>query len=223
MQNNDIIFGTDFFSLEDELAIQEDKLELREGELREVAVLFADIKGFSSISNLFDAETIHKKMDEIMKIFTKCIVFYGGVVDKYMGDGIMALFGAKKATEQDTERSIHAALKMQQQLNLYNSLLARQPGFENLSLGLRIGINTGLVSVGKIGQSRGEEFTVYGPQVNLASRMESNAPVNRIMMPAHTKKLVERIFDFEHQGSVQVKGFEEPINAWLVVGAKLES
>lgn len=90
-----------------------------------------------------------------MKIFTRCIAFYGGFVDKYMGDGIMALFGAKKATEHDTQRAILSALKMQEQLRLYNSLLAREPGFEHLELGLRIGINTGLVSVGKVGQSLG--------------------------------------------------------------------
>lgn len=223
MIDNDFVFGADFFSLDVEEEQSAQKLELREGELREVAVLFADIKGFSSISNLFDAETIHKKMDEIMKIFTRCIVFYGGVVDKYMGDGIMALFGAKKASEQDTERSIHAAIKMQQQLQLYNTLLSRQPGFENLSLGLRIGINSGLVSVGKIGQDRGDEFTVYGPEVNLASRMESNAPVNEIMMPQSTKKLVERIFEFDYVGPVTVKGFSEPIESWVVKGPKLDA
>lgn len=223
MDKDDLIFGGDFFDLESEEDASTQKLELREGELREVAVLFADIRGFSSISNLFDAETIHKKMDEIMKIFTRCIVFYGGVVDKYMGDGIMALFGARKATEQDTERAIHAAIKMQQQLQLYNSLLSRQPGFETLELGLRIGINTGLVSVGAIGEKRGDEYTVYGPEVNLGSRMESNAPVNRIMMPLGTKKLVDRIFDFDHNGPVTVKGFSEPVDTWLVKGPKQDS
>ena len=74
MDKDDLIFGGDFFDLESEEDASTQKLELREGELREVAVLFADIRGFSSISNLFDAETIHKKMDEIMKIFTVCIV-----------------------------------------------------------------------------------------------------------------------------------------------------
>ncbi|MCB5252639.1 MAG: adenylate/guanylate cyclase domain-containing protein [Candidatus Cloacimonadaceae bacterium] len=216
---DEIFFGPDFLSDEAEVA----QLSLKEGELREVSVLFADIKGFTSISNLFEPEIIHGKMDEIMKIFSRCINFYGGFVDKYMGDGIMALFGAKKATEQDTQRSILAAIKMQEQLTLYNKLLAREPGFENLELGLRIGINTGLVSVGKVGQSREGDFTVYGPEVNLASRMESNAPVNRIMLPKSAMQLVDDIFDFESYGPVSVKGMDEPIDCWLVIGQKTEA
>lgn len=217
--DEDLFFEADFLSDDEE----KKKLSLKEGELREVSVLFADIKGFTSISNLFEPEVIHGKMDEIMKIFSRCINFYGGFVDKYIGDGIMALFGAKKATEQDTQRCVLAALKMQEQLQLYNKLLGREPGFENLQLGLRIGINTGLVSVGKVGQSREGDFTVYGPEVNLASRMESNAPVNRIMMPKATMQLVEHSFDFESQGPVSVKGMPEPVDCYLVLGQKTES
>lgn len=217
MIDTELFFGADFFG-ED----QEPKLSLKEGELREVAVLFADIKGFTNISNLFAPEVIHLKMDEILKIFSRSINFYGGFVDKYIGDGVMALFGAKKASEQDTQRAILAAIKMQEQLKLYNSLLSREPGFEELELGLRIGINTGLVSVGKVGESREGDFTVYGPQVNLASRMESNAPVNRIMMPRETKELVDSVFEFEHRGEVMVKGMDDPIDCWLVTGQKIE-
>lgn len=223
MQDKELIFGGDFFDLEETLEPNTDKLQLREGELREVAVLFADIRGFSSISNLFDAETIHKKMDEIMKMFSKCISFYGGFVDKYMGDGIMALFGAKSASEHDTERAVLAALKMQQQLRLYNSLLSRQPGFESVELGVRVGINTGMVSVGKVGEDREGDFTVYGPEVNLASRMESNAPVNRIMLPEKASQLVSRSIAFEPAGLKLVKGFAEPIECYLVLGPKLEA
>ena len=218
MVGDDLFFGSDFLH-EDE---EPQSLSLKEGELREVSVLFADIKGFTNISNLFEPEVIHGKMDEIMKIFSRCINFYGGFVDKYIGDGVMALFGAKKASEHDTERCILAAIKMQDQLRLYNDLLRREPGFESLELGLRIGINTGIVSVGKVGESREGDFTVYGPEVNLASRMESNAPVNRIMLPAATQKIVEHIFEFEHQGLVNVKGMDEAIDCWLVVGQKTE-
>nr|MDK2850936.1 adenylate cyclase [Candidatus Cloacimonadota bacterium] len=215
---DELFFGPDFLSEEDDAP----KFSLKEGELREVSILFADIKGFTNISNLFEPEVIHEKMDEVMKIFSKCINFYGGFVDKYIGDGIMALFGAKQATEQDTQRAVLAAIKMQEQLRLYNKLLNRQPNFESLELGLRIGINTGLVSVGKVGESREGDFTVYGPQVNLASRMESNAPVNRIMMPASTMHLVENIFDFENLGPIMVKGMDDPVDCWLVKGQKIE-
>ena len=223
MIDDELIFGSDFFDLDEELAPTSDKLHLRAGELREVTVLFADIHGFSSISNLFDAETIHRRMDEIMKIFTRCISFYGGFVDKYMGDGIMALFGAKTATEQNTERAILTALKMQEQLRLYNKKLKQQPGFENVDMGVRIGINAGLVSVGKVGEDREGDFTVYGPEVNLASRMESNAPVNRIMLPEKTMLAVQRNFEFEDAGFKSVNGFSEPQHCYIVLGPRLDS
>ena len=221
--NDDLFgFGTDFFDLELDNRKNQEKLRLKEGELREVTMLFADIRGFTNLSTHYQPEVIHDKMDEIMKIFSRCITFYGGFVDKYMGDGIMALFGAKKATEQDTERAILAALKMQQQLRLYNSLLNRQEAFRDVTLGLRIGINTGLVSVGKVGESREGDFTVYGPEVNLASRMESNAPVNEIMLPFKTMQITEHIFEFEPRGPISVKGIEEAVDCWLVRGIKKE-
>ncbi len=223
MVENELLFGGDFFDLEESMLSTADSLKLKEGELREVAVLFADIKGFSSISNLFDAETIHRKMDEIMKLFSRCITYYGGFVDKYMGDGIMALFGARIASEQDTERAIMAALKMKQQLKQYNQMLKKQAGFESLELGIRIGINTGLVSVGKVGEDREGDFTVYGPEVNLASRMESNAPVNEIMLPVGTMKQVQRSFEFQPIGFKSVKGFDQPIECFIVISPKLEA
>jgi len=223
MSDNDILFSVDLFDLEQDNQAQKEKFRLREGELREVTILFADIRGFTSLSTHYAAETVRDRMDELMKIFSRCITFYGGFVDKYIGDGIMALFGAKKASEQDTERAIRAALKMQQQLQLYNQRLRQQPGFEQVDLGLRIGINTGVVSVGRIGEEREGDFTVYGPEVNLASRMESNAPVGGIMLPDSTRKLVEHVFEFEHLGPRQVKGIDTPVDCWQPLRLKLES
>lgn len=216
----DLIFGTGFFGLDEDNLTQKRKLQLREGELREVTVLFADIKGFTNLSSRLDPEVIHARMDELLKVFSRCVTFYGGFVDKYIGDAIMALFGAKKASEQDTERAIRAGLKMLEQLKLYNQKLRQQPGYEDVELSVRVGINTGTVSVGRVGESREGDFTVYGPEVNLASRMESNAPVGRIMLPLATKKLVEQIFEFEHLGPRQVKGIDQPVDCWSPLGLK---
>ncbi len=211
--------GDIFDSLQHDLVIDLDhpKLTLTEGERREVSVLFADVKGFTSMSSKLDPEVVHKRMDEIMRIFSKCVTFYGGFVDKYVGDCIMALFGAKVASEQDTERAVLTALKMSQQLALYNALLKTKPGFEDIQLGVRVGINTGLVSVGKVGEAREGDYTVYGNTVNLASRMESNAPVNRIMLAAETMRIVESRFEFEHLGPIRVKGIEKPVDCYLVL------
>ncbi len=158
-----------------------------------------------------------------MKIFTRCIVFYGGVVDKYMGDGIMALFVREKPRSKIQNALSTRQSRCNNSFSFTTPCSLPQPGFETLELGLRIGINTGLVSVGSIGEQRGDEYTVYGPEVNLGSRMESNAPVNRIMMPLGTKKLVDRIFDFDHNGPVTDKGFSAPIDTWLVIGPKQDS
>ena len=217
---DDQFFDSGFFGLEDDNLTQKRKLQLREGELREVTVLFADIKGFTNLSSRLDPEVIHARMDELLKVFSRCVTFYGGFVDKYIGDAIMALFGAKKASEQDTERAIRAGLKMLEQLQLYNHNLRQMPGYEDVELSVRIGINTGLVSVGRVGESREGDFTVYGPEVNLASRMESNAPVGRIMVPDTTKKLVEQIFEFEPLGLKQVKGIDKAVDCWSPLGLK---
>lgn len=215
---DDFILDSSFFAWEEDNLSRKQKHQLREGELREVTMLFADIRGFSDISSFLDPEIVHIRMDELMKIFSRCVTFYGGFVDKYIGDAIMALFGAKQASEHDSERAIRAALKMFEQLKLYNSKLRQIPEFEGLDLNMRIGINTGIVSVGKVGQSREGDFTVYGTEVNKASRLESNAPVGRIMVSGHTKDLVDEVFEFEYLGAKELKGIAGKVECWSPIG-----
>ncbi len=206
----------DLFEHELLIDIEEPQLRLEEGERREVTVLFADVKGFTKLSQKLDPEEVHRRMNEIMKIFTRCITMYGGYVDKYIGDCIMGLFGAKKASEQDTQRAILAGLMMTSQLKLYNKLIRQKGLSHGIEFNIRVGINTGLVHVGKMGQERVGDYTVIGSPANLASRMESNAPVGRIMLPVDTMKTVEHLFDFERVGFVDVKGYDEPIECYLV-------
>ncbi|MCD4819445.1 MAG: tetratricopeptide repeat protein [Candidatus Cloacimonetes bacterium] len=198
------------------------KLKLKEGERRQVSILFADLKGFTSLSENLDSEEVHTILDEILQVFTKCIEHYGGDIDKYEGDLVMAHFGAIKASERDTERAISSALLMIQQLQKFNRKLKRFPKTKNVRLDVRIGINTGNVTTGKVGKKRQYDFTVYGSAVNLASRMESNAPLNRIMVPEEAKELVKDIFDFDDFGEIQVKGIQRPISVFLVKNRKKE-
>ena len=112
----------DFNQLFDDVLLNIDKVDdqtvkLKEGERRMVAVLFADIKGFTSLSETLDHEEVQTLVDQLMKIFSRCVEFHGGYVDKYSGDQIMALFGAKAASEVDTQRSINTALLMLKKLN----------------------------------------------------------------------------------------------------------
>lgn len=195
-------------------------IELHEGERREVSILFADIKGFTALSERLDPEQVRMILDKLLKLFTLCIKQYGGYVDKYEGDLVMALFGAKVATEQDTERAIHAALQMLDKLKQFNALLTKNSLVAGVELGVRIGINTGLVTTGKIGEEREGDFTVYGDAVNVASRMESNAPVNRIMLPEATMQRVKDVFECEDYGEIWVKGKSKPISVFLVEGLR---
>jgi len=199
---------------------KDEALELHEGERREVAVLFADMKGFTALSERLDPEQVRMILDKLLQLFTLCVRQYGGYVDKYEGDLVMALFGAKVASERDTERAIHAALQMLAKLKQFNALLAKNPMVHGVELGVRIGINTGLVTTGRVGAKREGDFTVYGDTVNLASRMESNAPVGRIMVPGETMRIVKEVFEFEDHGKIEVKGKSEPVSVFLVKGLK---
>ena len=198
-------------------------LSLKDGERRVVAVLFADLKGFTALSEKFDSEEIQALMDRAMKLFSRSIMKYDGYIDKYEGDRIMALFGAKRASEQDTQRAVLTGLDMLENLEKFNDALSRLSRLQkvNIRLSIRIGINTGLVTTGRIGVEREGDFTVYGDAVNLASRMESSAPVNTIMLPIQTKQLVEDYFEFEDAGDIRVKGKSAPVTAYTVTGRKL--
>ena len=199
-------------------------LKLKNGERRIVSILFADLKGFTAMSETMDPEVVGSLIDRILQLFTKCIKQFGGFIDQYQGDLVMALFGAKQASEHDTERAVNAALKMVDLLQPINKLLDRKyPQAKTLNLAVRIGINTGLVTTGKIGEKREGDFTVYGDAVNLASRMESNAPVNRIMLPENTKKTIEQFFEFEDHGEIMVKGKRAPISVFLVKRLKAKA
>ena len=126
-----------------------------------------------------DHEEVQDIVDRLMKLLSQSVEKFGGYVDKYSGDEIMALFGAKVASEVDTERAIRAGLQMLNNLKGYNHYLKKDKkyGSSIKPLAIRIGINTGLVTTGKIGKGREGDFTVYGDAVNLASRLESSAPI----------------------------------------------
>lgn len=192
------------------------KLQLEDGERRVVSILFADIKGFTAISEKLDVEQVKVILDKLLQVFTICIKSHGGYVDKYEGDLVMALFGAKKATENDIEKSVYAAFEMLKKLSQFNQVLASNKKLKGINLGVRIGINSGLVATGKVGERREGDFTVYGDAVNLASRMEQNAPINSILIPKETKDLIEKKFVFEDKGNISVKGKQKPIHVFTV-------
>jgi adenylate cyclase len=201
-------------------AVKPPVLELHDGERRIVSILFADVRGFTRMSEKLDPEQVRMVIDKLLQLFTICIKNYGGYVDKYEGDQVMALFGAKRASEMDTERCLRAALDMLEKLCLFNGILADKPAMENMQLDIRVGVNTGLVTTGRVGEKREGDFTVYGDAVNLASRMEENAPLNSIMVPREVSDIAREHFEFDSNGTISVKGRSEPVEVFLVRGIR---
>ncbi len=194
--------------------VKEKTIKLEEGENRIVSIFFLDIKGFTAMSEKLQSEQVKRIIDRIFKVFTNVILKYGGYIDKYEGDLIMAHFGSKITSETDTERAIKSGLEILNKIKQINEMLTQR----KIELNVRIGINTGMVTTGKIGLQRSGDFTVYGDAVNLAARMEKNAPLNSILISEETKKLVTDIFRFESLGKLKLKGISFPVDVYKVLG-----
>ena len=219
MEELNNLFDDHLFDLD---KVQEKTLKLKDGERRMVSVLFADVKGFTALSENLDHEDVQSLMDNIMKVFSNSVEIHGGYVDKYTGDQIMGLFGAKVASEVDTQRAISCGLDLIDKLKKFNILANNSQRFNNttIDLSIRVGINTGMVTTGKIGKKREGDFTVYGDTVNLAARMESNALTDSVMIPEDTMNLVKDHFNFKDNGDITVKGKKKPISVFLVESKK---
>ena len=197
---------------------QVERIKLKKGERRNVTVLFLDIKGFTAMSEKLDPEEVTQIIDNVFKVLTSEILRYGGMVDKYIGDAIMALFGAKKASEDDAERAIRAALGMLDRMKQVNKILSAK----GIELGCRIGINTGLVVAGELGGRGKRDFTVMGDTVNTASRLEGAAEVNSIMISENTRVQAGDIFNYQPLAPIKVKGKSKPLKVYKVLGVLKE-
>ncbi len=188
-----------------------------EGERRNVTVLFADLQGFTTLSETMDPERVYDLLGECMRGFADEIHRYEGTIDKFIGDGIMALFGAPLAHENDPERAVRAALGMLDFLRTFNRRLESEYG---LALHVRIGLNAGTVIAGTVGSDLRMQYTVIGDTVNLASRLEELAIPDTILVSQTVWAATEALFDYLPHGSVTVKGREAPAETFEVVGLR---
>ncbi|MDT8272044.1 MAG: adenylate/guanylate cyclase domain-containing protein [Desulfomonilia bacterium] len=186
-----------------------------EGERKNVTVMFADISGFTAMSEKLDAEEVTEIMNECFSMMEMCIEEHGGTIDKFMGDCVMALFGAPRAMEDGPHRALNTALEIRKRLREFNDL-------KHLAtpLDIHIGINTGPVIAGMMGGDRRQDFTVMGDTVNLASRMESTAKTGEILVTENTYHETEGYFDFEDVGPLTVKGKEQPVQSYRLMGTR---
>ena len=187
-----------------------------EGERKLVTVLFADVANYTSMSEKFDPEEVHQIMDGCFKILMDEIHRHEGTINQFTGDGIMALFGAPVAHEDHAQRACHAALAIQRALEGYSDNLEKRLG---LVFRMRVGLNSGPVVVGSIGDDLRMDYTAVGDTTNLAARMESMARPSTILGTASTYRLARDFFDFRPLGKVQVKGKEESQEVYELVEA----
>jgi class 3 adenylate cyclase len=187
-----------------------------EGERKLVTVLFADVANYTSMSEKLDPEEVHKIMDGCFNILMNEIHKYEGTINQFTGDGVMALFGAPVAHEDHAQRASHAALSIQKTIGEYGVKIKNDRGVE---FKMRIGLNSGLVIVGSIGDDLRMDYTAVGDTTNLAARMESIAKPGSVLISEPTHKLVRDFFEFKSMGKVEVKGKEELQEAYELMKA----
>src|SRR5437867_7661444 len=186
-----------------------------EGERKQVTVLFADVKSSMEIAERMDPEAWSGIMRRFVRILSEGVERFEGFVDKFTGDGIMALFGAPIAHEDHAQRACYAALHLRDELRRFSQELRRERG---LDVATRIGINSGEVVVGTIGDDLRMDYTAQGHTVGLAARMEALAEVGKIYLTAATAQRIEGFFALEDLGAFNVKGATAPVHAYALEG-----
>ena len=184
-----------------------------EGERKQVTVLFVDVSGFTSLSERLDPEDVHSLMNRAFELMLAEVHRYEGTVNQFLGDGIMALFGAPIAHEDHAQRAVHAALGIRQALEGYQAELQSRQG---ISFQVRQGLNTGLVVVGSIGNDLRMDYTAVGDTTNVAARLQAAADPGRILIAEATYRLVAGYFHTRSLGELALKGKAEPVGAWEV-------
>jgi class 3 adenylate cyclase/tetratricopeptide (TPR) repeat protein len=179
-----------------------------EGERKQVTVLFADVRSSLELSSGVDPEEWHRTLDRFFQILTDGVHRFEGTVNQYTGDGIMALFGAPISHEDHAHRACYAALQLREALRRYSDELRVQEGVD---FSVRIGLNSGEVVVGKIGDNLRMDYTAQGQTVGLAARMQQVAAPNAVVLSTATARLVEGYFQLRELGETPVRGVPDPV------------
>ncbi len=180
---------------------------------KNATILFTDIIGFTRLSEQMSPREVNQLLNQYFSRMTDIIFEYEGTLDKYLGDGVMAVFGAPLEQRDDAERAIRAAQKMRTALEQL-----KEQGELGRQFNIRIGINTGTVVAGNIGSPKRLEYTVIGDPVNIASRLESNAQPNQILIGQETYNLVKGKFEIKEIGLQTLKGRDAQVMAYEVLG-----
>src|SRR3954453_6391577 len=173
-------------------------------ERRWVTVLFADISGYTAMAERMDAELVKAMVDRCLRRMGEVVERFGGTVDKYIGDNVMAIFGAPVAHEDDAERAVRAALGM------HEAIAEIDP-----ELSLRVGLNTGDVLAGSVAEGG---FTVIGDTVNVAARLQAAAEIGSITVGERTARATGDAVEYRELEPLRLKGKAEPVPAFEAIG-----
>jgi adenylate cyclase len=198
--------------------ILQDQERLRD-ERREITVLFADTVNFSRLAASLDAESVFNLINDLLSRLMACVQRYDGMVDKFTGDGLMAVFGAPIAHENDMELAVRTALDMQRASAEFEPVARAQLG---APLRIRIGIHCGPVVAGILGTEEQAAYTVIGETVNLAARLESLARPGSVLVSSRVYQQTQGLFNFQAMGMTQIKGVAEPMAVYEAIGTRSE-
>jgi class 3 adenylate cyclase/tetratricopeptide (TPR) repeat protein len=187
-----------------------------EGERKQVTVLFADIRGSTSLLEGLDPEEAQKLIDPVLRVMMDAVHRYEGTVNQVLGDGIMALFGAPLAHEDHAVRACYAALAMQEEMRRYRRKLGQS---EESGLQIGIGLNSGEVVVRSISNDLNVDYSALGHTTHLAARMEELASAGAVLMTAASLREVEGFVEVKSLGTVQAKGVSRQVDAYELLGA----
>lgn len=189
-----------------------------EGERKQVTILFCDLVGSASIAEGMDPEDYRDLLERYLGVVFEQVHRFEGIVNQIAGDGVMALFGAPIAHEDAPERACHAALAIRDAIAALSETLRNE---RQVSVEIRIGINTGPVIVGTVGNDLKMDYTAIGDTTNLASRLQTLARPNTIVISEATHRLVRRGFTFHCLGQLNIRGKVLPVTAYEVGGPAL--
>lgn len=187
----------------------------RAQERRHATVIFADISGFTAMSEKLDPEDVTDVMNGCFSMIERIILAHGGTIDKYIGDCVMALFGAAHAIEKAARHAVEASLEIRTGLERYNE--DRQLP---IPLKVHIGVNTGIVIAGAVGGDVRKDFTVMGDTVNLAARLEDASEKGQVFVGPETYAHTKHDFDYRELEPLSLKGKAKPVPAWEVLGVR---
>jgi class 3 adenylate cyclase len=192
---------------------QKDRIE---GERKQVTVMFCDMEGFTSLIEKLDPECAYAVVDQVYEILIHKVHDYDGTVNELTGDGIMALFGAPIALEDAPQRAIRSAMAIHREMARFSDKIKQE--IEGIPpIKMRIGLHTGPVVVGAVGNDLRVEFKAVGDTVNLASRMEGLAETGTTYVTEATYRLTEGLFRFEAVGEKKVKGRQERVKVYRAI------